>query len=99
MIDSFANDWSQVDKARAACHRFLHDLLHEHITIQSTGQTVNDPEAALGFLIEVVADRDGPKLHRILRLAWADHAAHPTKGRWTCVWDAKWAIEAGSIDP
>lgn len=98
MIDSFANDWSQEDRARASCHRFLHALLHEQITIQATGQVVNDPEAALGFLIEVVADRDGAKLHRILRLAWADHTANPSKGRWPCVWDAKWAIETQTLD-
>lgn len=85
---AFPNDDGQEQRANKATLYFIADLIHEPLC-----NPPQDPQAALSYLITFIAGGDPARLQRICRLAWGYYTANPEKGRWPCVWDARWEIE------
>lgn len=61
------------NKARESTVRFIAEAISQP-TIYWAGQTIQaDPESSLCFLLTEVAQGDPKRLHRICRIAWAEH--------------------------
>lgn len=91
MVD-LNNPYQHEDRARAATLLFIKEAITEPLT-NIQGEVTINPELAMAYLIEDVADRDSHKLHRICRLAWAKHTMNPNLSRWGCIWAAKIELE------
>ena len=83
------NESGQEQRARASTLTFIADLISDPITLPDGLTTVVDPELALGYLIQNIADGKSHRVHTICRIAWAIHLTHPNLTRWQCVVMAK----------
>lgn len=80
------NDDSQEERARYNASLFMADLINEPFFLNPhTGQRVADPEEAMAYLLNGVANRDPIRLHTICRAAWGIYTANPGVTRWQSV--------------
>lgn len=80
------NDHGQEERARYQAARFMADLINEpFFSNPDTGEKVVNPQEALAYLLNGVANQDPLRLHIICRAAWGIYTANPGITRWAAV--------------
>lgn len=81
-----ANDGGQENRARYHAALFMADLINEpFFTNPHTGEKVSNPDEAMAYLLNGVANQDPIRLHIICRAAWGIYTASPGITRWNAV--------------
>lgn len=84
---NFSEFYELENKARAATALFIAETISQPRLAFGGAELPPDPEASLHYLLTVIAQGDPHRLHRICRLAWADHC-QTGKPHWSAIWDA-----------
>lgn len=80
------NDNSQEGRARYQATLFMADLINEPFFVNPHSlERISDPEEAMAYLLNGVANRDPIRLHTICRAAWGLYTANPGMTRWQAV--------------
>lgn len=91
------NDDSQESRARYEATLFMADLINEPFFLNPhTKEKVSDPEEAMVYLLNGVANRDPIRLHIICRAAWGIYTANPGLTRWDAIKRAVHEIDSQS---
>lgn len=80
------NDGGQENRARYQATLFMADLINEPFFANPhTGEKVANPEEAMGYLLNGVANQDPIRLHMVCRVAWGIYTNSPGITRWQAV--------------